>query len=153
MPDWLTHTLTGWIIGKTTKINIALIVIGSLIPDLVKINIAFVWLGINHQHIFDPLHTPIGAFLIAGIGSLFFKDTKKAFIPLSIGVISHFVLDFLLVHLAGGARLFFPFSWNQLNYSLIRSEDYWMTVVAIVIAIIVFFIYKLYDQKIKIHVE
>jgi len=150
MPDWLTHTLTGWLIGKTTKINIALIVIGSLIPDLVKINIAFTWLGINHLHVFDPLHTPVGAFLIAGIGALFFEDTKKAFIPLSIGVISHFLLDFFLVHLSGGTRLFFPLSWDKLNYSLIRSEDYWMTIYAIIIAITVLIIYKFYDQKIKI---
>jgi hypothetical protein len=149
MPDWLTHTLTGWILGKTTKINIALVVIGVLIPDLVKINLAFVWTGFNPQHVFDPLHTPIGAFLIAGIGALFFEDTKKAFIPLSIGVVSHFVLDFFLVHLAGGTRIFFPLTWVQYNYSIIRSENYWMTVVAIIIALIVFLLYKFHDQRIK----
>lgn len=150
MPDWLTHALIGWIIGKTTKINIALIVIGSLIPDLAKINIAFLWMGIHHQHLFSPLHTPIGAFIIAGIGSLFFTNTKKAFIPLSIGIISHFILDFFLEHLYGGTRLFFPISWNQYNYSLFRIENYWMTIVAVILALIVFIIYKIYDQKIKI---
>ena len=94
MPDWLTHTLVGWITGKTVKMEISLVVIGSLIPDLVKINLLFPWMGIQDIHFFDPLHTPVGAFLIAGIGSLLFEDTKKSFIPLSIGVSTHFVLDF-----------------------------------------------------------
>ena len=78
MPDWLTHTLFGWIIGKTTKINVALIVIGSLIPDLAKIKFVFIWLGIEHYHFFDPINTPIGAFLIGGIISLFFLDIKES---------------------------------------------------------------------------
>ena len=66
MPDWFTHSLVGWITGKTTKQDIVLVVIGSLIPDLVKINLVFLWLELNDYPFFESLHTPIGACLIAG---------------------------------------------------------------------------------------
>jgi len=59
--------------------------------DLAKINIALIYLGIDLHHFLNPFHTPAGAFLIAGIFALFFKDIKKAFIPLGIGIITHFV--------------------------------------------------------------
>jgi len=141
MPDWLTHTLVGWITGKTTKMDIGLVVIGSLIPDLVKINLAFTWLGINHQQFFDPIHTPIGAFIIGGIIALFFEDAKKAFIALGIGITTHLILDFFLLHLSGGMKLLFPFSWEEWQYHLINSDDYRMTIIAVLAAILVYVIY------------
>ncbi len=147
MPDWLTHTLVGWITGKTTKMDIGLVVIGSLIPDLVKINLAFTWLGINHQQFFDPIHTPIGAFLIGGIIALFFKDAKKAFIALGIGITTHFILDFFLVHVSGGMKLLFPFSWGEWQYYLVNSDDYRMTIIALLAAILVYLIYYYNRRK------
>jgi len=147
MPDWLTHTIAGWIAGKTTKMDIALVVIGSLIPDLVKINLAFIWLGMDHQHFFDPTHTPAGAFLIAGIGALFFEDSKKAFIPLGVGVTTHFILDFFLVHVSGGVKLLFPLSWEEWHYNIIRYDDYWVTIVAVVAALFISSIYWFCDKR------
>lgn len=149
MPDWFTHSLIGWITGKTTKQDITLLVIGALIPDLVKINLAFTWLGLNDHQFFEPLHTPIGAILIAGIIALTFKDTKKAFIPLLIGVSTHFILDFFLVHVYGGMKLLFPFSWDGWQYYLIRSDDYRMTIVAIIAALIIYMIYWFYAKRKK----
>ena len=72
MPDWLTHTLAGWITGKTIKMEVGLIVAGSLIPDIIKINLAFLYFDINLRHFLNPFHTPAGAFLVAGIFALFF---------------------------------------------------------------------------------
>jgi hypothetical protein len=141
MPDWFTHSLIGWITGKTTRQDVALVVIGSLIPDLVKINLAFTWLGSNDYQFFDPLHTPIGAFLVAGIIALFFPDIRKAFVPLGIGVSTHFILDFFLVHAHEGMKLLFPFSWGEWQVYLIRSDDYRMTIVAVLVAFLVYGIY------------
>lgn len=107
MPDWLTHTLAGWITGKAIKMEVGLIVAGSLIPDLIKINLAFLYFDINLHHFLNPFHTPAGAFIVAGIFALFFEDAKKAFIPLGIGVITHFILDFFLVH----------FGWDENSIS------------------------------------
>jgi len=141
MPDWLTHSLIGWITGKTTKQDIALVVIGSLIPDLVKINLLFTWLHIADHQFFEPLHTPIGALLVTGIVALCFQEPKKAVLPLGIGVLTHFTLDFFLVHTQPVLRLLFPFSWDGWQVSLIRSDDYMVTIVAVLAAL---FIYGLY---------
>jgi hypothetical protein len=138
MPDWLTHSLVGWITGKTTKQDVALVVIGTLIPDLTKITLLFTWLGVNDVPFFEPLHTPIGALLVAGIIALFFQDIRKAVLPLLIGVSTHFILDFFLVHVYGGMKLLFPFSWGEWQLYVIRSDDYWVTIAAILIALLVY---------------
>ena len=149
MPDWFTHTLVGWIIGKTLKMDIALIVVGSLIPDLYKITIAFTLLRIDTHNFLEPLHMPAGAFLIGAIFSLFFINSKKAFIFLSIGILSHFILDFFLVHVFGGMKLLFPFSWEEWQIYIIRSDEYLMTLVAIIAAVIVYVIYWYKEEKKK----
>ena len=110
MPDWLTHTLTGWITGKTVKIDIGLVVIGSLIPDLIKINLVFRWFGEDYSHFFEPIHTPIGAFVLGGLIALLFVDVKKAFIAFGAGITTHFILDFILVgDSTTGMKILFPF--------------------------------------------
>lgn len=147
MPDWFTHTLVGWITGKITKIDIGLVIIGSLIPDLVKINLAFVWLRIDHHYFFDPIHTPIGAIIIGGIIALFFKNYKKAFIALGVGITTHFILDFFLVHVSGGMKLLFPFSWGEWQVYLIRSDDYYITIYAILATIIIYVSYYIYNKQ------
>ena len=152
MPDWLTHTLAGWITGKAIKMEVGLIVAGSLIPDLKYINLIFQNLFGLTLHIYlDAIHTPIVAFLIAGIFALFFKDIKKAFIPLGIGIITHFVLDFFLVHVSGGMKLLFPISWSEWQYYLIRYDDYNMTIVAILAAILVYIFYFYHRREIVCH--
>jgi hypothetical protein len=146
MPDWFTHTLIGWITGKITKKDIGLIVIGTLIPDLVKINIAFAFLNINHYYFFDPIHTPICALLIGGIFSLFFKDYKKAFFALTLGIFTHFIFDFLLVHVAGGIKILYPLSWKEWQIYLIRSDEFFLTIITLIFAIIVYFVYYYIDS-------
>ena len=152
MPDWLTHTLAGWITGKTIKMDLGLVVAGSLIPDLIKINLAFLYFGINLQNYLYPFHTPFGSIIIAGIFSLFFKDIKKAFIPLGIGIITHFILDLLLVHVSPGIKLLFPLSWGEWQYPIIRYDDFFITIYAIIIAIIFYVVYNYY-KKINIKLK
>ncbi|MFA5102182.1 MAG: metal-dependent hydrolase [Candidatus Thermoplasmatota archaeon] len=147
MADWLTHTLIGWITGRTTKQDIALVVIGALLPDLTKLTLLFTWLGIYDHQFFDPLHLPIGALLVAGIIAVFFQDIKKAFLALSIGVTTHFLLDFFLVHTQGGIKLLFPFSWDGWQVYWYRSDDYRVTIVALVAALLVYGIYRYHEHK------
>ena len=148
MPDWLTHTLAGWITGKAIKMEVGLVVIGTLIPDLKYTNLAFQnLLGVNLHTFLDAIHTPAVAFLIAGIFALFFKDVKKAFIPLGIGIATHFILDFFLVHVSGGMKLLFPISWSEWQYYLIRYDDYHVTIIAVLAAILVYVIYFYYKKE------
>lgn len=142
MPDWLTHSLTGWIIGKTWRKSISLVVVGTLLPDLVKIQLIFDFLNADTQHFFDALHTPIATIFVALAISTLFPDIIEAFILLYTGALSHYFLDFFLEHPYGGMRLLYPFSWNEYQIHLIPSTNYWMTVVAIIIAIIFYVIFK-----------
>jgi hypothetical protein len=148
MPDWLTHSLVGWITGKTTKLEISLVVIGTLLPDISKLYLVFDWLlKRKTESFFLPIHTPVGAILIACIIALFFQDMKKALIPLGAGIATHFILDLFLINVSGGMLLLFPFSWNEWQLSLIRSDDYTVTIYAIVAAVIVYFIYFIYGKR------
>ena len=153
MADWLTHSLVGWITGKTTRQDIALLVIGALIPDLTKLNLGFVWLGFKNYHLFEPLHTPIGACLIAGIIALCFQEPKKAFLPLGIGVLTHFILDFFLIHVHGGIQLLFPFSWEGWQIYVYRSDDYLVTVIAVLVALLVYAVSWYYEQRKKSNLQ
>jgi hypothetical protein len=148
MPDWLTHTLAGWITGKTIKLEISLVVIGSLIPDIFKLYLGFDWLLKSEtQQVFLPIHTPIGAMLITIVIAGLFPDIKKALLPLGIGVATHFILDFLLINVSVGIPLLFPFSWEEWQLNLIRSDDYLITIFAIIIAVAVYILFALYDQR------
>jgi hypothetical protein len=148
MPDWFTHTLVGWITGRLIKRDVGLLVVGSLIPDIKYIGLIFEnFGGVSYNIFLEAFHTPIGSFLIAGIFALFFKDIKKVLIPLGIGIITHFILDFFLLHVSGGIKLFFPVSWSEYQYHLIRSEDYTMTIIAIIVAVLVYIGYFYYEKR------
>jgi hypothetical protein len=148
MPDWLTHSLVGWMTGKTTKMELSLVVVGSLIPDISKLYLGFNWLfNGKTQDFFLPIHTPIGAVLIVVIIACCFPDIKKAMVPLGVGVATHFILDFLLLNVSGGMSLLFPFSWEEWQLNLVRSDDYMMTMYAIIAAVIVYVVYFLYERR------
>jgi hypothetical protein len=148
MPDWLTHTLVGWIIGKITKIEIGLVVLGSLLPDLTKINIIANWFGLDYQNYFNPLHTPVFAFLIAGIIALFFISSKKAFLALSIGIVTHFILDFFLIGITKGIQFLYPISWEYWRFNYIIF-DYPIIIIAIISAFCVYIFYFYTNRKIS----
>ena len=142
MPDWTTHVIAGWITGKATKMNVALVVIGSLLPDLVKIQLIFIKLKVNTHGFFDPLHTPVGTLLVALLIATLFPAVKKAFLFLVAGAATHYFLDFFLEHVTGGMKLLFPFSWEEYQIHLIPSDNYWVTVVALIIGTIFYLIFK-----------
>lgn len=148
MPDWLTHTLIGWITGKTTKQEISLVVVGALIPDICKLYLLFdMFYPEMTGDFFLPLHTPFGALLITAGITLLFQDKKKTFIPLAIGVTTHFILDLFLLNVSGGMPLLFPFSWQQWQLGLIRSDEYMMTIAAILVATLVYLSYRLFEKR------
>jgi hypothetical protein len=148
MPDWFTHSLIGWITGKTTKLDVGLVAIGALIPDISKLSLLF-----NSEferdlgNLFNPIHTPVGAILIACVIVLFFEDTKKVFLYLGVGIMTHFILDMFLLNVSGGIPLLFPFSWDEWQLGFIRSDDYTMTILAIIAAVIVYSLYFYYKKR------
>jgi membrane-bound metal-dependent hydrolase YbcI (DUF457 family) len=146
MPDWLTHTMISWITGKAIKMEVGLVVLGSILPDLVKINDVISWFGPDLQSIFHPFHTPAVALLMGGILALFFADTKKVFLAFSIGIATHFILDFFLIGTTRGIQFLFPFSWNYWHFNEIIG-DFRITIIALFAALTVYIYYFYRDSR------
>ncbi len=150
MPDWLTHSLVGWIVGKATRQEVGLVVIGAVLPDVDKLYlIVNAVLNIRSDAFFLPLHTPIGAVLLAGVVALFFGDMKKALIPLGLGVATHFALDIVFFEIGGGVRLLFPFSWEGWQLNLIQMTDYdlMITVSALMASLVVYCLFAVHEKR------
>jgi membrane-bound metal-dependent hydrolase YbcI (DUF457 family) len=146
MPDWLAHTMIGWITGKTIKMEVGLVVVGSILPDLVKINHVALLLGADLQSFFNPFHTPAVSLLVAGILALFFLDTKKVFFAFVIGIATHFLLDFFLIGATRGIQFLFPFSWEYWRFNEIMV-DYRFTVIVCLAALVLYLCYFYYGSK------
>ena len=48
------------------------------------------------------------------------------------------MLDLLLKHVSCGMLLLFPFSWEEYQLGLIQCDDYMITLVLVVLAVIVY---------------
>ena len=149
MPDWITHLLAAWMICtilsfKYRQINPAYTVVcmvGALIPDTYKIVIPLGLFGIKIENMLMPFHLPIGSLIIASLFTLFFKDHKKLVLSLLVlGVATHYALDLLLINLDGGMELLFPFSWNSWALNVIPDDDFHITILAIGLALVVYFV-------------
>ncbi|AGK60092.1 hypothetical protein Asulf_00056 [Archaeoglobus sulfaticallidus PM70-1] len=146
MPDWLAHVLFAYILCKVLGIrfkvfsneNTAIVIVGSLVPDTVKVGLIFDLIDVHAWDFIAPLHTPAGSLLVAGLISLLFYEVYTVFLLLILGFTTHYMLDLLLKHVSGGMLLLFPFSWGGYQLGLIQVDDYRITLVFVVLAVIVY---------------
>ena len=155
MPDWITHiavarilcTVLSFRYKEFTPANTAIVLVGALIPDIIKLGLVGQYFGFNFNEIITPIHIPIGSFIIAGMFSLLFSDRKMVFLFLSFGVITHYALDLLLV--GQGMYLFFPFYWGQYQLELVPTDSFYITIVALALAMVVYLILQIKKRSIK----
>ncbi len=153
MPDWTTHVLVAWslatILGfrfkQFSQKNVAIVMLGALIPDIYKLNLVLDSFGFNVQSFLTPIHLPIGSLLIAAIISLFFIEKRLIFLFLAIGIGTHYVLDLLLF--SGGMEIFYPFSTLKFQIGIISVTDLNITILSIILASIVFLVYKKFNKN------
>jgi len=153
MPDWTTHVLLAWslatILGfrfkQFSQKNVAIVILGALIPDIYKLNLVLDSFGFNVQSFLTPIHLPIGSLLIAAIISLFFIEKRLIFLFLAIGIGIHYVLDLLLF--SGGMEIFYPFSTLKFQIGIISVTDLNITILSIILASIVFLVYKKFNKN------
>ena len=146
MPDWLAHILVAWILCNIlgikfkffSKENTAIVMVGALIPDIVKVGLIFDFLGMDVWDFIAPLHTPIGSMLSAALLSLLFEERKRIFYLLIFGAALHFALDFLLMHVSGGMLLLFPFSWGEWQLGVIQCDNYYVALIALILACVIY---------------
>lgn len=157
MAELLTHvflayaafTALGWIVDWIDRKWVAVGMVGSLLPDLSRIELL-----IPHELVTDltgvafewgGLHTIGGAVLLSAIGALLFETTRqqrRAFLLLLAGAVSHLVVD-LPQQYADGAMLtnlyLFPAaSWRPPTPGWYVSADRWVVVVAALAAAVVY---------------
>lgn len=146
MPDWIVHVTVAWMLCRVLNLkfkefnsaNTILVMIGSLLPDLFK----FVIFLPNYRDYLEILHIPFGTLIVAGIFSLFFENKKMAFLMLSVGVVTHYILDMLVFDVNGGLYLFYPLNWYQIKFGLIASDDWHFTVLVLFAALLIYIITK-----------
>jgi hypothetical protein len=51
----------------------------------------------------------------------------------------------------GGMKLLFPFGWDGWQWYLIRSDDYWMTIIALLAVLLVYGIYWYHAKRKKLY--
>ena len=155
MPDWVTHIAVAWTLCRVLSFkfkefnaaNTLIVITGALIPDISKVVIGLRLLGIDASDYFATIHLPTGSILVAGIISILFPEKKKAFLFLGLGILTHYILDSLLEHVSGGIYLLFPLSWWQWQLEITNSSDYWITLLAVSIAGLVYLIGREVDKN------
>lgn len=155
MPDWVVHVAVAWTLCRVLRFkysqfnpgNTALVMVGSIFPDALKISILFELLGLDWWDYLYVLHLPVGTFLLAGIFALFFQEKKTAFLFLSLGILTHYALDLLLFQLGNGIYLFYPVSWMGFSANLVPNDDYYITIVALMVALLVYLMSKWIENK------
>ncbi|ELY26013.1 hypothetical protein C500_16467 [Natrialba magadii ATCC 43099] len=154
--DVLTHVLAGYVIGSLLSMryewmrpaHVTLVMIGALAPDFVKIElllpdpaVSFL-LGVPFS--WAPLHTLVGTLIVALLGSLFVapKLRRRALALIVVGVVSHHILDIVLVTATGYSyAVFWPISDYRFPAAdLFLSSDRWPALVAGASALVVWFL-------------
>lgn len=146
MPDWLAHVLFAYVLCKVLGIrfkmfnneNTVIVMVGSLIPDVVKVGSIFDLFGIDVWDYIYPSHTPACSLLVAGLVSLLFYESAVVFLLLVLGFTTHYMLDFLMGHVSGGMLLLFPFSWDGYQLGLIQCDDYMITLILMIMTVVVY---------------
>jgi len=158
MPDWLAHVLFAYVLCSVlglkynvfaNKGNTALVMVGALIPDLVKIGLGFDLFGIAVWDFIAPLHTPVGSVLSAGLIALLFSEVFIVFALFIVGFTTHFALDLLLGHVNGGMLLLFPVSWHEYQLGLIHSDNYSVALILTCVAAFMFVLHSRTAHGIK----
>jgi hypothetical protein len=146
MPDWLAHVLFAYVLCSIlgmkfklfTKENTALVMVGALIPDLVKVELGFDLIGMDVSDFLAPLHTPIGSLLSAALIALLFTEVVVVFSLFVLGFTTHFALDLLLGHVSGGMLLLFPVSWEEYQLGWIHADNYGVALILLCLAALIY---------------
>jgi len=157
MAEWVSHvclayalfTATGWYVDWLDSRWIAVGVVGSILPDLDRLDllvsgdritaitgIPFEWAGINSVG---------GAVVLSAIGALLFarpSHQRRGFLLLLAGAFSHLLVD-LPQRYADGLMLtnkyLFPLpAWRPPTPGWYVSADRWVAGVALLVALVVF---------------
>src|SRR3989338_10934392 len=152
MPDWIAHLGFAFLLAYALKIRRKeLVVIGALIPDIVRIfDFIGQLLGTSSFFAALPFHGLLLPLFISGIICAFFIEGisyKKGLALVYLGVLTHLLLDGLMLYTIAGVRPFIPFSFLRVGFlNIVPSEDFSLAILAVVIIAVVV-IYEFLKRK------
>ncbi|MDP3065286.1 MAG: hypothetical protein Q8N08_00970 [Methanobacteriaceae archaeon] len=155
MPDWIVHIAVAYIICRIlyfkypvfNSANTVLAMLGALLPDIAKIGMVAQFYSIYLDDYLFSFHTPLASLVLAGLLSIFFKEKKLAFLFLGLGIFTHFALDLLLIRVGEGYYLLFPISWQTFHLDLIAPDDYNITLVVLLAALVLYSLGRLSQRR------
>ncbi len=134
MPDWITHICAGYLVAVLLNIRVRPVILGSVLPDLSKLFMfAHSYNNSAVINFFLPFHTIIGVLLSGALLSSFFKDWKDTYLLISVGFLSHLVLDSFLYPFGNINVYFYPFFTFE-THGFIWSDSYFPALVTVPIA-------------------
>ncbi len=151
MPDWIAHLGFAFLLAYALKIKRKeLVVIGALIPDIVRIFDFFPLFGNSTFFAALPFHGLLLPLFISGIICAFFIEGinyKKSLALMYLGVLTHLFLDGLMLYTVAGVRPLIPFSFERFGLlNIVPSEDFSLAILAVIIIAVVV-IYELLKRK------
>jgi hypothetical protein len=131
MPNTLAHLGINGIATRTfiKKVDLILIYIGALIPDIPWIIQRAVLALVPSINSYDlRLYCVILASLFSSIVlsaalAYLFNNAKRTFIIFSAGCLMHLLLDSIEIKWANGVHLFAPFNWELFNTGFFWPEN------------------------------
>lgn len=146
MPDWISHIIIGLIFAEIFNIEKkGLVVLGSLLPDfVVKIYILSFFFHVNDNLLFVSklYHAPImGLIIPALLVPLFEYGWKKTYLYVMAGFMLHIFADSFTRHYSDGILLY-PFSNSFFSFNVFWAEQYWIIMVASILAYLLIKLYK-----------
>jgi len=148
--DLLTHVLTAYVLatllslrdGRITPAAVTTAMVGGVVPDLNRIDLlvpaSTVEATLGVPFAWDALSTVGGVVVVIALGVLLVPPRLRPLTAamLSLGVGSHFVLDYLLLFPSGYTH---PYLWPLVagglpGPGLYLSSDRWPAAVAVVVA-------------------
>ncbi len=145
MADWLTHVLLGWAAVELVSFKYprvqkfrAVVLIGSVLPDLGNLTMFFGEAGSYISHYFTPLHSSFGILMLVLPISFFMRKGYRntVFYLLALGAGLHLVADYLIVTLTGKLPLLFPFSFERFGYGIFLQGGWGFLIIAFILAVL-----------------
>jgi hypothetical protein len=141
MPDWISHVLVGLIICELFNIKRkSLVLIGVLLPDLLlKFKMLSLFNLVSEGNVFwalVPFHSPAGLLLLTVLIIPIFRfDKIKAFSLISIGWVSHILVDITHRHIMYTSMyVLIPFSWANIELKWLWPDKYYVILAITIVA-------------------
>lgn len=155
MPDWISHILFGLIIAEVFTLRKSLVVFGAILPDILlklgHLRIFFPNIPVESWYqVFFPLHSILGSILVAIIiAPLFEYPMRKVVGLITIGAISHILLDGLArVHIFNvQGFLFYPFSTLNWSLNAVRMENFFIPMIVLFVILVLVKLAKYLMQR------